>query len=152
MSTRTAAESTLAIRASLEAATWAPSVHNSQPWSFAVSGDEISVRADTARKLRHADPEGRQLLISCGAALFNIRTVLRHRGYEPVVQVLPDPDRPALLATVRLGRASRPTSTPRRCTPRSSDVARTGPPSPTCPYRIGWWRRWSSRRPRKEPG
>ncbi|MEV0831037.1 Acg family FMN-binding oxidoreductase [Nonomuraea rubra] len=103
MSTRTAAESALAIRASLEAATWAPSVHNSQPWSFAVSGDEISVRADTDRKLRYSDPEGRQLLISCGAALFNICTTLRCRGFEPVVRVLPDPDRPALLATVRLG-------------------------------------------------
>ncbi|GAA3561337.1 nitroreductase [Nonomuraea rosea] len=103
MNTRTAAESTLAIRAALEAAAWAPSVHNSQPWSFAVSGDEISVRADTDRKLRYADPDGRQLLISCGAALFNIRTELRYRGYEPVVRVLPDPDRPALLATVRLG-------------------------------------------------
>ncbi|TMR93615.1 Acg family FMN-binding oxidoreductase [Nonomuraea basaltis] len=103
MNTRTAEEHAFVIHAALEAATWAPSVHNSQPWSFAVSGEEISVRADADRKLRFSDPAGRQLLISCGAALFNIRTALRCQGYEPVVRVLPDPDRPALLATVRLG-------------------------------------------------
>ncbi|MEU0568536.1 hypothetical protein ABZ297_24580 [Nonomuraea sp. NPDC005983] len=94
-----------AIKASLEAARWAPSVHNSQPWSFAVSGEEISLRADPDRKLRVSDSAGRELLISCGAALFNIRTALRSEGYEPVVRVLPDPDRPSLLATVRLAPA-----------------------------------------------
>lgn len=103
MNTRTAEEHALVIHAALEAATLAPSVHNSQPWSFAVSGDEISVRADVDRKLRFSDPAGRQLLISCGAALFNLRTAMRCQGYEPVMRVLPDPDRPALLATIRLG-------------------------------------------------
>jgi hypothetical protein len=108
MNTHTAQESALAIHAALEAATWAPSVHNTQPWTFAVCGEEISVRADADRKLRHADPVGRQQLISCGAALFNLTTALRCHGYEPVVQVLPDPDRPALLATVRLGERATP--------------------------------------------
>lgn len=97
-----------AVRAALEAATWAPSVHNSQPWTFTVSGDEITVRADTARKLRRADPEGRHLHISCGAALFNLCTALRRHEYEPVVRLLPDPDKPALLAIVRLGERTAP--------------------------------------------
>ncbi|TMR90690.1 Acg family FMN-binding oxidoreductase [Nonomuraea basaltis] len=108
MNTPTAEESAFAIQAALEAAAWAPSVHNSQPWSFAVSGDEISLRADADRKLCFSDPGGRQLLISCGAALFNLRTALRLQGYEPVVRVRPDPDRPALLATVRLGERATP--------------------------------------------
>ncbi|WP_308170131.1 Acg family FMN-binding oxidoreductase [Acrocarpospora catenulata] len=89
----------------VEAAVWAPSVHNSQPWSFAIAGEEISLRADTDRRLRVGDPEGRQLLLSCGAALFNMRTAVRAMGHVPVVRVLPDPDRPALLATVRIGAA-----------------------------------------------
>ncbi|MGW4472691.1 Acg family FMN-binding oxidoreductase [Nonomuraea sp. NPDC004354] len=92
-----------AIHAAIEAATWAPSVHNTQPWTFAVSGEEIRVRADVERKLRVSDPQARELFISCGAALFTLRTALRAEGYEPIVRVLPDPDRPALLATVRLG-------------------------------------------------
>ena len=92
-----------AIQAALQAARWAPSVHNTQPWSFGVRGDEISLRADTARKLLIGDSAGRELLISCGAALFTIRTALRCAGFEPSVRVLPDPDRPSLLATIRLG-------------------------------------------------
>ncbi|MFE3448816.1 Acg family FMN-binding oxidoreductase [Nonomuraea sp. NPDC059194] len=102
-----------AIRAALEAATWAPSVHNTQPWTFAVAGEEIGVRADADRKLRAGDPEGREMLIGCGAALFNIRTVLRSRGRAPVTRILPDPDRANLLATVRLGEVVTPDETTR---------------------------------------
>lgn len=87
----------------VEAGRWAPSVHNTQPWTFAVSGEEISLRADTARKLSVSDAAGRELLISCGAALFTMRTAMRCEGYEPLVRILPDPDRPGLLATVRAG-------------------------------------------------
>ncbi|GAA4208821.1 nitroreductase family protein [Streptosporangium oxazolinicum] len=91
------------VRRAVRAATWAPSVHNTQPWSFGVDGDEIALRADSDRRLRLCDPSGRESLISCGAALMNVRLALRALGYEPRVRVLPDPDRPALLATVRPG-------------------------------------------------
>jgi hypothetical protein len=103
MAARTAQHREHAIQAALKAARWAPSVHNTQPWAFALSGEEISLRADTDRKLRMGDSTGRELLISCGAALFTMRTALRCAGYEPVVRVLPDPDRPSLLATIRPG-------------------------------------------------
>ncbi|TYB45183.1 hypothetical protein FXF51_60110 [Nonomuraea sp. PA05] len=97
-----------AIDAALEAARWAPSVHNTQPWTFSVSEEEIGLRADTDRKLRVGDASGREQLISCGAALFTMRTALRCHGFEPVVRVLPDPDRPSLLATVRPGVPTKP--------------------------------------------
>ncbi|GAA2213937.1 nitroreductase family protein [Nonomuraea monospora] len=97
-----------ALDAAVEAARWAPSVHNTQPWTFSVSEEEIGLRADTGRKLRVGDASGRELLISCGAALFTLRTALRCHGFEPVVRVLPDPDRPSLLATVRPGPATPP--------------------------------------------
>ncbi|MFD1936729.1 Acg family FMN-binding oxidoreductase [Nonomuraea mangrovi] len=100
-----------AIHAAIEAATWAPSVHNTQPWTFGVFGDEISLRADVERKLPVSDPSARELIISCGAALYTLRTAVRAAGYEPVVRILPDLDRPSLLATVRLGDSVTPDET-----------------------------------------
>ncbi|GAA3714028.1 nitroreductase family protein [Nonomuraea antimicrobica] len=92
-----------ALDTAVEAARWAPSIHNTQPWAFSISREEISLRADTDRKLRVGDASGRELLIGCGAALFTMRTAMRCEGFEPEVRILPDPDRPSLLATLRPG-------------------------------------------------
>ncbi len=82
-------------------AIWAPSVHNTQPWRFtAEGGPHLSLYADTGRRLAAADPEGRELMISCGAALFSVRLALRSLGYIPETCVLPDPAQPALVARV----------------------------------------------------
>jgi hypothetical protein len=82
----------------------APSVHNTQPWRFRVGPDVIELYADQRRKLR-VDPVGREMLISCGAALFGLRLAVRSLGYLPVVELLPDPARLRLLAQVRMGAA-----------------------------------------------
>ncbi len=79
----------------------APSLHNTQPWRFRVRGDVIELLADPSRQLRGLDPAGRELTISCGAALFGLRLGLRRRGYLPAVELLPDPVQPGLLARVR---------------------------------------------------
>src|SRR6516225_8686290 len=50
----------------------APSVQNTQPWRFRVGDYVIELYADLGRKLK-VDPAGRELLISCGAALFGLR-------------------------------------------------------------------------------
>jgi hypothetical protein len=85
-------------------AVWAPSVHNTQPWRFTVGSEQvsqqISLYADTGRGLAVADPDGRELMISCGAALFNVRLALRSLGYVPETDVLPDPGQPTLVARV----------------------------------------------------
>jgi hypothetical protein len=80
------------------AAVWAPSVHNTQPWWFSTSGREISLYADAGRQLPVADPRGRAMMISCGAALFTARLALRSLGYIPETSVLPDPRQPLLVA------------------------------------------------------
>jgi nitroreductase len=86
----------------LAAATAAPSMHNTQPWRFRVSQEAIELRADPERMLQVADPSGRAVHIACGAALLNLRLAAAAAGREPVVTLLPDPDQPLLLATVRL--------------------------------------------------
>jgi len=79
----------------------APSVHNTQPWRFRAGGNVIDLLADPDRMLKQLDPAGRELLISCGAALFGLRLGLRKLGYLPRVTLLPDPALPWLVARVQ---------------------------------------------------
>jgi hypothetical protein len=80
------------------AAVWAPSVHNTQPWQFTATGAEITLHADISRQLQVADPGGREMMISCGAALLTAKLALRSLGYVPETRVLPDPADPLLVA------------------------------------------------------
>jgi hypothetical protein len=69
----------------------APSVFNTQPWLFEqMAEDRIELRPDWSRHLLVTDPRHRELLISCGAALFNLRMAIRVTGHDPVVWLLPD--------------------------------------------------------------
>jgi hypothetical protein len=95
-----------AMSACLQAATEAPSVHNTQPWLFRLHGSAVDVLLDRSRQLPVADPDGRELHVSVGAALFNLRTAMHAQGRQPVVRLLPDPDRPDLAATVSVGAVS----------------------------------------------
>jgi nitroreductase len=78
----------------------APSVHNTQPWIFRIIDDLIELHADPDRLLAQIDPVGRELTISCGAALFGLRLGLRQLGWVPAVQPWPDPTQPWLAARV----------------------------------------------------
>jgi hypothetical protein len=95
-------------------AVWAPSVHNTQPWWFSAEGQQISLYADAGRRLAVADPDGREMMISCGAALFTVRLALRSLGYIPETRVLPDPAQPALVARVSWRQQAAPTDYERR--------------------------------------
>ena len=88
----------------IEVARRAPSLHNTQPWHFTVSGDAIELQADASRQLL-VDPDGREMIISCGAALYGLRLAVRSLGYLPEVELLPDPGGRRPLARVRLGPA-----------------------------------------------
>jgi len=98
----------------------APSLHNTQPWRFKVGEDAIELYADRRRQLPE-DPAGREMLISCGAALYGLRLAVRSLGHRPEVDLLPGrarsrrplapvppdpvPPDPVPLARVRLGAA-----------------------------------------------
>jgi len=84
----------------IDAAVWAPSVHNTQPWLFAASDGQLSLHADASRQLATADPDGREMMISCAAALFTARLALRSLGWVPQTQIFPDPSRQLLVARV----------------------------------------------------
>lgn len=80
----------------------APSVHNTQPWRIAIRGGEITLGMDADRRLAVSDPDGRELRISCGAALFTLRLALRYLGFPPTVRLLPEPDNPGVLARLQI--------------------------------------------------
>jgi len=80
----------------------APSRHNTQPWMFEIEGDEVRVYVDAARALPAADPDGRQLLMACGAALVNLRVAAQHFGYATSEEILPGCAFDGLVARVRL--------------------------------------------------
>lgn len=86
----------------VEAATLALSVHNTQPWRFALRADGFDLHADHDRQLAVLDPDGRQLHLSCGAALATARVAARALGLDAVVVLLPDPAAPDLLARLTL--------------------------------------------------
>lgn len=109
----------------VELACLAPSVHNTQPWLWHYDGTQLTLRADLRRRLPAADPHGRNLTISCGAALHHLQFAARALGWETVVETLPADDTAPVLARVLVGRSTPHTVVPEdvallrsRCTDR----------------------------------
>ena len=67
----------------------APSPWNSQPWKFKVDGNRLELYADPDRKQENRDPECREQLVSCGAALANAVIAAKHFGFKCTVQYCP---------------------------------------------------------------
>jgi hypothetical protein len=119
----------------VELACHAPSVHNTQPWLWRVDGDQVLLYADRRRQLPVEDPDGRNLTISCGAALHHLQFAAHALGWASDVTLMPRPDQPDLLATVRLERGE-PSTQPvddlaairRRCTDRRRFTSWPVPP------------------------
>jgi len=81
----------------------APSGHNTQPWLFKIIDNTIELYADRTRTLPIVDPNNRELIMSCGAALFNLRLAIRHFGYRDIVEIFPKPETSDLLARISIG-------------------------------------------------
>lgn len=92
------------LRAVLTLATRAPSVHNSQPWHWRVGSRSVHLFADASRHLPRTDPDRRDLLLSCGAALHHCVVALAAMGWQAKVTRLPDREDPAHLAAIEVTR------------------------------------------------
>ncbi|HTK64538.1 MAG TPA: NAD(P)H nitroreductase [Pseudonocardia sp.] len=119
-----------AIHAALELAIRAPSLHNSQPWRWRVGEGAAHLYLDSERTLPAVDPQNRELIISCGAALHHLVVALSGSGWSARVTRLPDPLHPAYLARVQVAE---------QCPATDSDLAAAIPRRRTDRRRFGTW-------------
>jgi nitroreductase len=89
-----------ALEAAAHAALHAPSVFNTQPWRWRITGETLELYADRGRALPATDPDGRLLLLSCGAALQHARVALGAAGWTVRVDRLPADGTDDLLARI----------------------------------------------------
>jgi hypothetical protein len=90
------------VRSAIELAERAPSIHNSQPWHWTVGRSVVHLTADLRRWLPATDADGRDLALSCGAALHHLRVALAAAGVHANVHRMPNPGDRNRLATLEL--------------------------------------------------
>jgi nitroreductase len=92
-STPTVLPDRVALHRALVSAVRAPSVYNTQPWRWRASTtDGVDLFADQDRHLIAIDLDGRDLLLSCGAALHHLVVALAGLGWSTQVDRFPDPE------------------------------------------------------------
>jgi nitroreductase len=94
------------IRAVLTLATRAPSVHNTQPWRWCIGERSLHLYANRALQLHSTDPDGRDLMVSCGAALNHCVVAFAAEGWQARVHHFPNPADRDHLASIELTRHS----------------------------------------------
>lgn len=92
----------------------APSLHNSQPWRWAITEHGVDLYADPRRLIRGADATGREALISCGAVLDHFRVAMTAAGWATTVRRLPDPADPRHVASIEFVPGAEATDEQRR--------------------------------------
>ncbi|HEY2196961.1 MAG TPA: NAD(P)H nitroreductase [Mycobacterium sp.] len=119
------------IRSALMLAGRAPSVHNTQPWMWRVGTHSVHLYANRDLNLPHTDPDARDLMLSCGAALNHCVLAFAALGWQCKIQRLPNPAEPDHLAAIELHRS--PAS--------GADVALAAaiPRRRTDRRNYGWW-------------
>lgn len=74
------------------AAILAPSSHNTQPWQFSKEGERLIISPDLRRRLLISDPTDRQMYLSLGAAVANIKIASHYHGFEVNEQIIANAD------------------------------------------------------------
>lgn len=98
------------LRRIVELATRAPSVHNTQPWHWRGTprAATLELHADWSRQMPVVDPRGRNLMLSCGAALHHAQEAARALGWSARVERAPAGPHADLLARLELSPAGVP--------------------------------------------
>jgi nitroreductase len=91
------------VKQAVQLACRAPSLHNSQPWRWVIDGPVLDLFSDPSRIGRSSDSTGRELLISCGAALDHVRVAMTAAGWRSNVDRFPNPNDRNHLASIRFG-------------------------------------------------
>lgn len=81
----------------------APTECSWQPWKFRFHNYFAELFAADGQTVESLDPEGRETMISCGAALYHLRLALRRFGCLGRTELFPDLARPGLVARVHAG-------------------------------------------------
>jgi nitroreductase len=92
------------VRSALALAGRAPSVHNSQPWQWRVGEHSLHLYSNPDLHLTHIDPDGRDLMLSCGAALHHCVVAFAALGWQSKIHRFPNPADPAHVAAIELYR------------------------------------------------
>lgn len=90
------------LRSAVALATRAPSVHNTQPWRWLLGKDSVHLYADWTRQVPATDPDGRDLVLSCGATLHHLRVALAALGWATTVHRIPNPTDTTHLAAIEM--------------------------------------------------
>ena len=67
----------------------APSAHNTQPWRFHLGGNRITLLPDFSRALPVSDPTHRELYVSLGCALANLRIAAEYFSLSVTTEEFP---------------------------------------------------------------
>ncbi len=94
----------------LNYAVLAPSNRNVQPWLFRLNDYSVDIVFDQTRALSIVDPNNRELVISCGAAIGNLERAAKYFGYQATVQLASKEQSLDLLASISLRKSSMPSS------------------------------------------
>jgi hypothetical protein len=88
----------------------AESLNNTRPWLQLTDSGWVGLHAEQDRRQLLADPRGRALYLSCGAALFGVRVAARGLGYRPLIRPQSADAAPStLIAAIELAPGRPPT-------------------------------------------
>lgn len=87
----------------LKYAALAPTEMDWHPWEFRLADTHLELIAKDDPALEAMDPDGRELMIGCGAALHYLKLALKHFGCLGRVESFPNLDEPALVARIHFG-------------------------------------------------